>query len=107
MDGITEGWLRKTEEQGGINDSSFDIKYGMRFINYIADVWDYVEKFNAISERTVPKVRYHRLHRLLPPLDYFQASKPTCSVLVKHLPGQGELFVAHNAWHEYRAMAFR
>ena len=103
---MTEGWLRRTEEQGGGNDSSFDIKYGIRFINYIADVWDYVEKFKAISERKVPKVRCH-FHRLLPALDCFQASRPTCSVLVKHLPGQGELFVAHNTWHEYRAMAFR
>lgn len=121
MDGITEGWKMKTKEQGGLlpgeNDSmpsDFDLKYGMRFINYIADVWDYVEKFKKVSEETVteaPKViltddesEEVPLTSSSPPV---QVSKPTCSVLIKYLNDTEEMYVGHNAWHEYRAMGYR
>jgi len=36
-----------------------------------------------------------------------KASRPTCSVLIKHLPEQDEMYVAHNTWHEYIAMSYR
>jgi len=91
MEGLTRGWEERTEEQGD-QVGSFDLKYGMRFINYIADVWDYVEKFKLLEEKD------NKIER---------ASRPTCSVLVKHLNSTNELFVGHNAWHEYRAMEYR
>merc|ERR1712212_90731 len=36
IDGITEGWKIKTEQQGGSSTAGgdFDLKYGLRFINY-------------------------------------------------------------------------
>ena len=76
MDGITEGWKIKTEKQEGSTAADFDLKYGLRFlfqkihiplfflfrfINYIADVWDYKEKFdsmaakNETSAKVIPK----------------------------------------------------
>ena len=68
MDGITEGWKIKTEKQGGSSNAggNFDLKYGLRFlfhnvrihlmcvyrfINYIADVFDYMEKFHLLSAK--------------------------------------------------------
>ena len=58
IDGLTEGWLRMTKQQ--LNTTTvgdFDLKYGMRFMNYIADVWDYVEKFKMLHpEETVSEV---------------------------------------------------
>merc|ERR1719500_1459861 len=89
MDGITEGWKIKTEKQEGSSAADFDLKYGLRFINYIADVFDYMEKFQSKNETST------------------KASRPTCSVLIKHLPEQNEMYVAHNTWHEYTAMSYR
>ena len=68
IDGITEGWKIKTEKQEGssIAGGDFDLKYGLRFffhdvcrlsiclhrlINYIADVFDYMEKFHLLSAK--------------------------------------------------------
>ena len=66
MDGITEGWRIKTEKQEGSSAADFDLKYGLRFffprlhihffclrrfINYIADVFDYKEKFDSVSAK--------------------------------------------------------
>ena len=68
IDGITEGWKIKTEKQEGSSSSgeNFDPKYGLRFffhdvhvhliclhrlINYIADVFDYMEKFHLLSAK--------------------------------------------------------
>ena len=34
-------------------------------------------------------------------------SRPSCSVIFKHLPDRGDVLMGHNTWHEYRAMSFR
>jgi hypothetical protein len=96
LDGLAEGWKVKTRQQSGSDQlpADFDVIYGMRFINYIADIFDYLEKFKAQQDKEevgeAPK-----------------ASKPSCTVLIKHLPGSDELYVGHNTWHEYRAMGYR
>ncbi len=33
--------------------------------------------------------------------------RPTCSVLIKHMKEQGDVYLGHNSWHEYRAMTYR
>merc|ERR1740129_611934 len=91
MDGMTQGFIDRVGV--GLEDEPLEMrrKYGVRLINYIADVWDYVEKFKAEvgeTKATTP-------------------SRPTCSVLIKHLPQKQELYVGHNAWHEYSAMGYR
>lgn len=83
--------MERSKEEG-LDVSSMDLKYGARLINFYADLWDYVEKFNLLKKEGEEDVT---------------SSKPTCSVLVKYLEGQQELFVGHNAWHEYRAMEYR
>jgi len=36
-----------------------------------------------------------------------RSSRPSCSVIIKHLPEAGDLYVGHNTWHEYAAMGYR
>jgi len=91
MEGMMDGWITKTLEQEGSVPEDFDTVYAIKLINYIADMFDFLEKYNPGVEDVLKK----------------KVSKPTCSVLVKHLPGDGELYVAHNTWHEYRAMGYR
>ena len=91
IEGLMVGWKKKTIELDGNLPDDFDNVHGAKLINYYVDVWDYVEKYKAEGlDEEVGKV-----------------ARPTCSVLIKHLPGQGELYVGHNAWHEYRAMGYR
>jgi len=91
VDGLLEGWTKKTMEENGELPSDFDPVYGAKLINYYVDVWDYAEKYKT-EEGEVQDG---------------QVSRPTCSVLIKHLKDKEELFVGHNAWHEYRAMGYR
>ena len=92
LDGITEGFLQKSDDDN-LDYGDFDVQHGIRLINYLPDLFDYIEKYKlevgGIAERTVRK------------------SRPSCSVLIKHLPEEGEVYVGHNTWHEYRAMGYR
>jgi len=51
-----------------------------------------MEKFHSLSAKNETSTK---------------ASRPTCSVLIKHLPEQNEMYVAHNTWHEYTAMSYK
>ena len=91
IEGLMEGWKKKTLELDGELPEDFDNVYGAKLINYYVDVWDYAEKYKAEeTDRIVRKL-----------------ARPTCSVLIKHLEENAELYVGHNAWHEYRAMGYR
>ena len=92
MDGITEGFLMKSDEDN-LDYEDFDIEIGTRFINFLPDFFDYVEKYKL--EVGVEGEGVER------------KARPSCSVLIKHLPDQGEVYVGHNTWHEYRAMGYR
>ena len=35
------------------------------------------------------------------------APRPSCSVIVKHLPQSEDIYLAHNTWHSYSAMSYR
>jgi len=87
MDGISKGLMDATDSKILGTDS----KHGVRLINFIADVWDYVEKY---------KLEVGQTNKTTP-------SRASCSVLIKHVPERGELYVGHNAWHEYSAMGYR
>jgi len=91
MEGITEGWINKSIKQEAELPYEFDTVFGIKLINYIADMFDYMEKYNLEKEEMVDN----------------SESRPTCSVLIKHLPEQADLYVSHNTWHEYRAMGYR
>lgn len=68
--------------------ASGDIGDGVMLLNFIADYWDLVDTHKA-SKASSSKTR------------------PSCSVIIKHLKDKGDILFAHNAWHEYRAMAYR
>ena len=91
MEGITEGWINKTINKDEELPTVFDTVYGIKLINYIADMFDYMEKFNLEANNEIDN----------------NVSKPTCSVLIKYLKEQADLYVSHNTWHEYRAMGYR
>ena len=35
------------------------------------------------------------------------ASRPSCSVIIKHMPELEDIYLAHNTWHLYSAMSYR
>ncbi len=70
-----------------------DDEMGVLLLNFIADYWDIIEQYRLINDTAKTEKR--------------SASRPTCSVLIKHMKERGDIFFAHNTWHEYRAMAFR
>ena len=80
-----------------------------RLINYLADVWDYKEKFDSVSAKNETSTKVILKITSLRDIVFksYQASRPTCSVLIKHLPEKDEMYVAHNTWHEYSAMSYR
>ena len=93
---LTPEFLKKSYFLGFIDTTESSVvemqsKHGVRLINFIADVWDYVEKYKEEVGQT----------KVTTP------SRPTCSVLIKHVPERQELYVGHNAWHEYSAMGYR
>eukprot|EP00092_Neocalanus_flemingeri_P103747 GFUD01132790.1.p1 GENE.GFUD01132790.1~~GFUD01132790.1.p1 ORF type:complete len:586 (+),score=132.83 GFUD01132790.1:1-1758(+) len=91
MEGITEGWINKTLKQEAELPPDFDLVSGIKLINYIADMFDYMEKYNLEAKEVIAN----------------NVTRPTCSALIKHLPDQADLYVSHNTWHEYRAMGYR
>ena len=91
MDGITEGFLQKSREDN-LPYGDFDVKHGIRQINYLVDFFDYYAKYKTEAGGGNKKQKQTR---------------PSCSVLVKYLAEERELFVGHNTWHLYSAMGYR
>ena len=85
MDGITQGFLQKSQEEN-LPYEDFDVKHGVRQINFLVDYFDYLAKYHEKKQKQ---------------------TKPSCSVLIKHLAEEGDLFVGHNTWHLYSAMGYR
>jgi len=92
LDGLTEGFLRKSNDDN-LDYGDFDVEHGTRLINYLPDFFDYMEKY--------------KLERGESGEAGGEKTRPSCSVLIKHLAESGELLVGHNTWHEYRAMGYR
>ncbi len=78
--------------EGGLSDEGMDNDQGVHLLNFIADFWDMSEQYKLLKKK-------NNLGG--------SASKPSCSVIFKHLPETGDVLMAHNTWHEYRAMSFR
>ena len=93
LDGMKEGFIAKFEEnKEELKKQDFDFENGFLLLNFLADVWDFMEKFKL--EQTNGK-------------EVVDRSRPSCSVLIKHLPESYEMFVGHNTWHEYAALGFK
>ena len=89
--GMKAGFIARSQE----NDEEikdFDLEHGFLLLNFLADIWDYMEKFKL--EQAVGN-------------GVNQRSRPSCSVLIKHLSETKELFVGHNTWHEYAALGYK
>merc|ERR1711936_1034050 len=70
MDGITEGFLQKSEEDS-LPYADFDVKHGIKFINFLVDFFDYLAKFKEGKK--------------------LKQTKPSCSVLIKYLAEEREI----------------
>ena len=93
LDGMKAGFLAKYQENNEeIGSEDFDQEHGFLLLNFLADIWDYMEKFKL--EQAVGKEVNERI-------------RPSCSVLIKHLSEIKELFVGHNTWHEYAALGYK
>ena len=66
---------------------------GLLMINFLPDFWDMIEAYHLFA----PKRERRSAAR----------PRPSCSVIIKHLPEKEDVYLAHNAWHEYRAMTYR
>ena len=98
MDGILEGVKTRAAENDEIlGDDDFDTEYSIKFLNYIADIWDYK---NLLKENEEDKEDEGKARKA-------REKRPSCSVLIKVLPEIKEFFVGHNTWHEYSAMGYR
>lgn len=91
LDGITEGFLQKSHEENLPYDD-FDVEYGSRLINFLPDFFDYLEKYQREGGEGRSGQR---------------KTRPSCSVLIKYLPDERDLYVGHNTWHLYTAMGYR
>ena len=92
LDGMKVGFLAKFKENNeDITSQDFDLEHGFLLLNFLADIWDYMEKFK-LEQAVDKKVE--------------TTSRPSCSVLIKHLSENKELFVGHNTWHEYAALGY-
>ena len=73
MEGITRGYQLKKRLEGGSNDNDIEITdHEIHLINFVPDFWDMIEAYHLVK-----KDRQKR-----------HASRPTCSVLIKHMPDQ-------------------
>jgi len=98
IQGMKKGLLMKKldEKPDASKLDVFDYDLGVLLLNLQADFWDLVTQYDVIhgggpeegTDKTSP-------------------SKPSCSVLIKYLPEENDVLVAHNTWHEYRAMTYK
>ena len=71
-------------------------EHEIHLINFLPDFWDMIEAYHLFAPKEGGRERRSAT-----------APRPSCSVIIKHLPEKGDIYFAHNAWHEYRAMTYR
>lgn len=74
-------------------DFDFDDELGVLLLTFIADFWDMKDQFELLQNSSAQSPE--------------KKDRPSCSVIIKHLPDKEDIFIGHNTWHEYRAMAYR
>ena len=95
LNGVPPGYKLKSNKYG-LSDDGMDGEQGVLLLNFIADFWDMIEQYKLINKNTTE----NRSRRSV-------KSRPSCSVLIKHLTEKGDILFGHNTWHEYRAMGYR
>ena len=101
MEGLKQGWLTRSRQEGGNVPQNFDQDWFAYFINFLPDISDYIHQYKA----ELAAKQGVGLRSGLPPLP--KPAVPSCSVLVKRLPSSGKLVVGHATWHDYRALGHR
>jgi len=101
MEGLKQGWLTRSRQDGGNVPENFDQDWFAYFINFLPDISDYIHQYKA----ELAAKQGVGLRTGLPSLP--KPAVPSCSVLVKRLPSTGQLVVGHATWHDYRALGHR
>ena len=101
MEGLKQGWLARSKQDGANMPQNFDLDWFAYFINFLPDISDYIHQY---KDELAAKQEVG-LRTGLPSLP--KPAVPSCSVLVKRLPSSGELVVGHATWHDYRALGHR
>ena len=83
-----------------------DYEMGVLLLNLAADFWDMKAQYDVLypngRDSGIEKrsTKLNQSNRLRP-------KRPSCSVLIKYLETEDDIILAHNTWHEYRAMSYR
>jgi len=102
MEGLKQGWMARSRQDGGNLPENFDQDWFAHFINFLPDISDYIHQYKA---ELAAKQGVGLRTGLPSPLP--KPAIPSCSVLVKRLPSSGQLVVGHATWHDYRALGHR
>ena len=83
-------------------DERMDYENDVLLLNLIADFWDLKAQYDVLypSGRNAEMKKRNAVKQTNP-------HKPSCSVLIKYLKQKNDIILAHNTWHEYRAMGYR
>ena len=82
---------------GGDGDAVDITDHEIHKINFVPDFWDLIDAYHSKEgEAARKKSRKKR-----------SAPRPSCSVIIKHMPELEDIYVAHNTWHVYSAMSYR
>ena len=110
LEGITTGCRLKTlslkERNQPVDDEAMDYEMGVLLLNLIADFWDLKTQYDLLY----PNGRNSSIHKRSVAdsnSKLYSPHRPSCSVLIKYVEENNDIVFAHNAWHEYRAMAYR
>ena len=107
LEGMATGCRLKTLSlKQPIDDEAMDYEMGVLLLNLIADFWDLKTQYDLLF----PNGRSSGIHKRSIPNNSPKLNtqhRPSCSVLIKYVEENNDIVFAHNAWHEYRAMAYR
>ena len=78
-------------------DVGMNHENGIMLLNFIADFWDLKEHYGLLPNLTQEKEE----------IKANNPSRPSCTVIIKFLEDQKDIFVAHNTWHIYQAMSYK
>ena len=110
LEGIATGCRLKTlslkRRKQPIDDEAMDYEMGVLLLNLLAEFWDLKTQYELLYPEEIASSIYKRS---ISKSDITNNAphRPSCSVLIKYVKENNDIVFAHNAWHEYRAMAYR
>ena len=76
------------------SDEGMNHENGIMLLNFVADYWDLLQQYNLLNKKNNTN-------------EMDSITKPSCTVMIKYMDEMNDVFMAHNTWHEYKAMSAR